>query len=67
MAELGAAFLTAELGIRGELEHYASYLDHWLSVLKNDKTTLFRAAADASRAAEYLHSLQPATTADRAA
>jgi len=67
VAELGAAFLAAELGIKGELEHHASYLDHWLAVLKQDKTALFRAAADASRAAEYLHSLQPAADAERAA
>ena len=67
MAKLGAAFLCAELSIRGELEHHASYLQDWLGVLKQDKTTLFRAAADAGRAAEYLHSLQPAANADRAA
>jgi len=67
VAELGAAFLCAELSIKGELEHHASYLQNWLGVLKQDKTALFRAAADASRAAEYLHSLQPATNADRAA
>jgi antirestriction protein ArdC len=59
-AELGAAFLCAELSIKGELEHHASYLHNWLGVLKQDKTALFRAAADASRASEYLHSLQPA-------
>jgi len=67
VAKLGAAFLCAELSIRGELEHHASYLQDWLGVLKQDKTTLFRAAADAGRAAEYLHSLQPAANADRAA
>ncbi|MBI4082699.1 MAG: hypothetical protein HY423_08825 [Candidatus Lambdaproteobacteria bacterium] len=66
VAELGAAFLCAELSIKGELEHHASYLQNWLTVLKQDRTTLFRAAADASRAAEYLHSLQPASTVDRA-
>jgi len=60
MAEPGAAFLCAELSIRGELEHHASYLQNWLTVLKQDKKALFRAAADASRAAEYLHALQPA-------
>ena len=57
VAELGAAFLCAELSIKGELEHHASYLQNWLDVLKQDKTALFRAAADASRASEYLHSL----------
>jgi antirestriction protein ArdC len=67
VAELGAAFLCAELSIKGELEHHASYLQNWLDVLKQDKTALFRAAADASRAAVYLHSLQPAAKAERAA
>jgi antirestriction protein ArdC len=67
VVELGAAFLCAGLGIKGELEHHTSHLQNWLGVLKQDKTALFRAAADASRAAEYLHSLQPATNADRAA
>jgi len=33
-------------------------------VLKQDKTALFRAAADASRAVEYLNTKQPAATAD---
>jgi hypothetical protein len=64
--DLGAAFLCAELSIKRELKHNASYLQNWLGVLKQDKTALFRAAADASRAAEYLHSLQPAANADRA-
>jgi len=67
VAELGAAFLCAELSIKGELEHHASYLQNWLTVLKQDKTALFRAAADASRATEFLHSLQPAANANRAA
>jgi antirestriction protein ArdC len=67
VAELGAAFLCSEFSIQGELEHHASYLQNWLGVLKQDKTALFRAAADASRASEYLHSLQPAANAERAA
>jgi antirestriction protein ArdC len=67
VAELGAAFRGAELSIRGELEHHASYLQDWLGFLKQDKTALFRAEADASWAAEYFHSLQPAANADRAA
>jgi antirestriction protein ArdC len=66
VAELGAAFLCAELSIKGELEHHASDLQHWLTVLKQDKIALFRAAADASRATEFLHSLQPAANAGRA-
>lgn len=59
VAELGAAFLCADLDVRGELEHHASYLGHWLTVLKRDAKALFGAAADANRAAEYLRGLQP--------
>lgn len=59
VAELGAAFLCASLGITSEpREDHASYLDHWLSVLKADKRAIFSAAAHAQRAADYLHQLQ---------
>ena len=59
VAELGAAFLCASLGITPEpREDHASYLDHWLHVLKADKRAIFSAAAHAQRAADYLHALQ---------
>lgn len=60
VAELGAAFLCAdlELGLMPRDDH-ASYIAHWLNVLKNDKRAIFRAAAHAQRAADHLHSLQP--------
>ena len=58
---MGAAFLAADLEITPEVrEDHASYLDHWLSILKADKRAIFQAAAHAQRAADYLHSLQPA-------
>lgn len=60
VAELGAAFLAAELGLESEprLDH-AHYIDSWLQALKNDKTAIFTAAARASDAVEYLTNLQP--------
>lgn len=61
VAELGSAFLAADLDI--ELEprpDHSSYIASWLEVLRNDKRAIFRAAAHAQRAADYLHSLQPA-------
>jgi antirestriction protein ArdC len=59
VAELGAAFLCAALGITPEpREDHAAYLDHWLQVLKTDKRAIFSAAAYAQRAADYLHGLQ---------
>src|SRR5450432_4151788 len=59
VAELGAAFLCAELGITPEVrEDHAAYLGHWLTVLKEDKRAIFSAAAHAQRAADYLNGLQ---------
>ena len=62
VAELGACFLSADLGIVPELEprvDHASYVASWLAVLSNDKRFIFSAAAHAQRAVTYLHELQP--------
>lgn len=60
VAELGAAFLCADLGITPEIrDDHAAYLGHWLGILKEDKRAIFSAAAHAQRAADYLASLQP--------
>lgn len=59
VAELGAAFLCADLGIEAvPREDHASYLASWLEVLKSDKRAIFQAASLASAAADYLHGLQ---------
>lgn len=61
VAELGAAFLCAELGVTPEpRDDHAAYLANWLAVLKADKRAIFSAAAHAQRAADYLHSVQTA-------
>ena len=60
VAELGSAFLCADLGITPEVrEDHAAYIASWLKVLKDDKRLIFSAASQAQRAADYLHSLQP--------
>ena len=60
VAEIGSAFLCADLGLTPEVrEDHAAYLEHWLSVLKEDKRAIFAAAALAQRAADYLHDWQP--------
>lgn len=60
VAELGAAFLCADLELAlTPREDHASYIAHWLTVLKNDKRAIFRSAAHAQRAADFLHTLQP--------
>ena len=60
VAELGAAFLCADLGITLEdREDHAAYIGSWLKVLRDDKRAIFTAAAHAQRAADFLHDLQP--------
>jgi antirestriction protein ArdC len=59
IAELGAAFLCAHLGIKGELRH-AEYLANWLELLKEDDRAIFTAASKASVAADYLRSFSDA-------
>lgn len=63
VAEIGAAFLCCDLGITPEpRDDHAAYLDHWLAVLKEDKRAIFRAAAHAQRAVDFLHGLQMGTS-----
>lgn len=55
VAELGAAFLCADLGIAlEERTDHADYVGFWLKVLKNDKRAIFHAAAHAQKAVEFL-------------
>lgn len=60
VAELGAAYLCAELGICAEpRKDHAQYLLHWLTVMKLDKKAIFTAAAKAAEAARYLMGFMP--------
>jgi antirestriction protein ArdC len=55
VAEIGAAFLCAELQITQHLRpDHAQYLTQWLELLKGDSRAIFTAAAKASEAASYL-------------
>jgi antirestriction protein ArdC len=68
VAELGSAFLCADLELTPELrDDHAAYIDNWLRVLKGDKRAIFAAASHAQRAADFLHSLQPAPAIEAAA
>jgi antirestriction protein ArdC len=59
VAELGSAFLYADLGLTAEpRDDHSSYLASWLDVLKSDNRASFTAAAHAQRATDYLHALQ---------
>lgn len=58
VAEMGAAFSCARLGIETETrEDHASYLASWLNVLKADKRAIFTAASKAQAACDYLFDL----------
>ncbi len=61
IAELGAAFLCADVDVSAEprVDH-AQYLDHWLKLLKADKRAIFTAASKASEAVAYLTAAQRA-------
>lgn len=58
VAELGAAFLASDLDLTPEpRDDHASYIAHWLKILKGDKRAIFSAASHAQRAADFLHGL----------
>jgi antirestriction protein ArdC len=53
VAELGAAFLCQQHGIKGDLRH-AGYIDSWLKCLKADSRAIFKASALAQQASDFL-------------
>lgn len=55
VAEFGAAFLCADLGVTNEPRHdHAQYIARWLSVIKGDPRAVFTAAGKAAQAADFL-------------
>ncbi|ACK50903.1 domain of unknown function DUF1738 [Methylocella silvestris BL2] len=59
VAELGAAFLSADLDLTPEVRpDHASYIENWLKVLKEDRRAIFAAASHAQRAADFLNGFQ---------
>ncbi len=57
-AELASVFLAAERGIPHNPEQHAAYVGSWIKALQQDKNEIFRAAHDASRATDFLLSLE---------
>jgi antirestriction protein ArdC len=41
-------------GLAGNVQDHADYIGGWLSVLKNDKKAIFKAAAEAQKAHEWI-------------
>jgi hypothetical protein len=55
IAELGAAFTCAHLGLSTEArEDHAAYIASWLKVLKSDSRAIFTAASKAQQACDWL-------------
>lgn len=64
VAELGAAFVCADLGLSNEPRpDHAAYIASWLRVLKADKRAIFTAASKAQAAADFLGAMQGAEMA----
>ena len=53
-AELGAAFLTAELGVDSDRVQHPSYLANWLQALKQDPKFIFSVASLSKSAVDFL-------------
>ena len=59
VAEMGAAFQCALLGITNEPRaDHAQYLNSWIKCLKNEPKAIFKAASLAEKAVQYIESLQ---------
>ena len=68
VAELGSAFLCADLGIASSPRaDHASYVGSWLELLKDEPRAVFDAATQAQQAVEFLHALHETNTASPSA
>jgi len=61
VAEMGASFLCASVNIdyNAITENNAAYLAGWLKILKEDSKFIFKAAAEAQKAADYILGVHP--------
>ena len=55
-AEMGGAFLCAMTGVKVEVENTAAYVANWLTALQNDNKLVYKAAAQAQKAVDFLSS-----------
>jgi antirestriction protein ArdC len=66
VAELGSAFVCADLDLKPEVRvDHAAYIGSWIKVLKDDKRAIFTAASHAQRAADYLNGTRPVAAAGK--
>lgn len=53
-AEIGAAFLLAEFGVKADLQNTSAYVQSWIKALKNDTNYIFKASKAATEAVKWL-------------
>lgn len=64
IAELGAVFLTCQVGINvAPRPDHAKYLNNWLEVIKSDKRAMVKAFAQAQKASDYILGFEQAQQA----
>lgn len=74
IAELGGCYFANEIGlpVSERLDNHAAYLNHWLQEMKGDPHFIFKAAAQASRAVDFIlsfsrpHDAEPEAVEDLA-
>lgn len=54
VAELGAMFTTSHIGLPQPVTNHDSYIANWLAVLKEDNRAIFKAAAQAQTACDWI-------------
>jgi len=59
IAELISLTVGSAIGLSCDVENHASYLQSWLDVLREDRRAIFRAAAAAQKAADWMLALHP--------
>ena len=65
IAELGAAMVCGSIGMPLEKLQHQSYIETWLERLKSDTKYIFKASAEAAKAAQYLMGETNANTANQ--
>lgn len=55
VAEIGACFLAVQLGVEPQFDQSAAYVEGWLDAMKADKEMIFKAAAEAQKAVDFIN------------
>lgn len=58
-AEMASAMICAALGVEGGLQDHAAYLDDYITLLKADRSAIFKAARDAEKIYDAVFAYDP--------